>query len=479
MARLRVVEFWPSTGLPGAAWSSDRGEDAFVKSARSVCELYSEALLSLQVQAPLSTLRFTCARDRHPTDGEVLVEIFVDRAQGFELARVSLPNGVEDLEPEARALLSLEVVHDAVVRLGAARGWETDVLEVARRHALDQGLRFVWAGPWNSSPDRQHRARAVYRLADDGYGRVIIEIQRSSDETAVAVSEEALAFSTSEGFKRSARTLRWDGRDTAQLVPYCGLGGEEQGLLRLDRTSQPGGTELEVGLATPSAGWLAPSEETEGFRVVVRARGANSSEVEPEIVVFAGGSRNQLARKYSTAFAALLGPAESPALLAWWSDAEAGVLEITCSEEAGEPKIRTRSGNNKLAAWIYRPITAIAGAGDPVLLARQDVMDLLAAVRRRTGLGPHPDLLSAEELGAHTSHVIQRQDASTQSLRALLTTLRDRLPAGLFRDLQALANEGAEGDVVDILRVQLPRLDIELTDDEAAELNAQQQPLLP
>ena len=45
VSQLRGVEFWPATAFADvAAWLEDPDEDAFVRTARSVCELYSEAL---------------------------------------------------------------------------------------------------------------------------------------------------------------------------------------------------------------------------------------------------------------------------------------------------------------------------------------------------------------------------------------------------------------------------------------------------
>lgn len=489
MSTFRVVEFWPSTGWPDGPWCRDPGEDAFVKSARSVCELYGEGLRLLRLAAPLSTLRLSCALDQHPVDGEVLVEVFTDRAMGFELARVSLPTGLAALAPEARAAVVLEVVHGATVRLGAARGWDGAVLQAAHRHVLDQGLRFVWAGPWKSSPDRRHRARPVYRLEDDGFGRVALHVQRRSDGVTVAVSGEGLAFSTSEGFVRSARTLRWAGNAAVQVVPFCGLGGEQQGLLRLDLPFPAAGTEPALAPVTEVEGAAAGSavrRAPQAFRVVVQARGTDAAESTPEIMVLGTGPMYGLARVYGKALDTLLERLDSrpwhpeaPAWLAWWSAADVDLLEVMFSEEATEPKVRTRRADNKLAVWIYRPIETIADAPDQALLARQDVVDMLAAVRRRTGLGPHPDLPSAADLGALATRSILREDESTRRLRALLASLSDRLPPWLHKGLVEEVDDGAEGDVIDALLVQIPRLAIELTEHEAAELAFQQQPLDP
>jgi hypothetical protein len=69
----------------------------------------------------------------------------------------------------------------------------------------------------------RHSARPVSVLHGDGDGRVVIEVRRRTDDQVVAVSASALAFSTSAGFQRSARTLRWLGTTTVEVVPWAGL----------------------------------------------------------------------------------------------------------------------------------------------------------------------------------------------------------------------------------------------------------------
>ena len=52
MPHFNYVLVWPSTGLTDRSWSEDEDpeEDAFVRTARSVTELYSEALAALGIQ---------------------------------------------------------------------------------------------------------------------------------------------------------------------------------------------------------------------------------------------------------------------------------------------------------------------------------------------------------------------------------------------------------------------------------------------
>jgi hypothetical protein len=233
--------FWPATGHTDRPWLDDPDEDAFVRSARGVCELYSAGLRPAQIQWRRAELRLICLRDDARDDVQVVV--FTDPpTAGFEQARVDLPGDIAVLPGAARARLALDVVHGATLRMARARGWDPAAPEAARTHALAHSLHYRWEGPAKLSPDRRHQAYPVYRLYDDGYGRVVVQVRRVLDDQLVAGSEPALAFSTSAGFVRSARTLRWHGSSVVKLVPFCGLFGDDHGLVTVDLNTAPKGS---------------------------------------------------------------------------------------------------------------------------------------------------------------------------------------------------------------------------------------------
>jgi hypothetical protein len=192
-----------------------------VRSARSVCELYSEAVRQAGVPARHSEFRLACHHDGSRSD--VLVTVHPEMTEGFELAVAMLPPGIAGLPASARAGLVLEVVHAAATRLGRERGWDEAALVAARAHVLTAGLRYRWEGPAKVSPDRRYTAHPMYVMHDDGYGRVVVQVRRRDDGQTVAASAPVLAFSTSAGFARSARTLRWRSKKIVELVPYAGL----------------------------------------------------------------------------------------------------------------------------------------------------------------------------------------------------------------------------------------------------------------
>ena len=92
-------------------------------------------------------------------------------------------------------------------------------------------LEFVWTTPWKASPDRHHEARATFSLADDGFGRAVVEVrERRDDGGKVARSQTARAYSTVEGFKRSAKTLRWRG-GMVTMTPSVDFLGRPEGTI--------------------------------------------------------------------------------------------------------------------------------------------------------------------------------------------------------------------------------------------------------
>jgi len=217
-------------GGPG----TDPIQDAFLRASRPVSELYSEALADLDVDGYRSTLRLTC---RTTDENAVRVSVMSSKI-GFvdELGSIALPRAVGRLDARGRARLALEAIHAAVLVLADCRSWDAAQFQRCYDHVVANDFEFRWNGVWKSSPDRRHQARATYRLAaDDGFGRVRLSVRETRSGDVVASSDEAVAFCTSKGFGRSARTLRWVGSDHVELTPYVGLLGERSGALAARR----------------------------------------------------------------------------------------------------------------------------------------------------------------------------------------------------------------------------------------------------
>jgi hypothetical protein len=235
MARFRHVETYPATGFPDRVWGphpespGDPLVDAFLRAARPVVELYSRALGQLDLRGPRASMVIHASQldgRHHDADDTVRVSVWSAPPHGMpaETAFVHLGAATGRLDPSGRAGLALEVVHASVTRLASARGWDPGSLANCRDHVVAHGFAYAWASAWKSAPDRRHRARATFRIAaPDGFGRARLEVRRRADDELVANSEETLAFCTSAGLQRSARTLRWDGPHAVRFVPFTGL----------------------------------------------------------------------------------------------------------------------------------------------------------------------------------------------------------------------------------------------------------------
>lgn len=436
MAILRTVEFWPQTGFVDAPWTEDPDEDAFVRSARAVGERYSEGIRPAGIQARNAQLRMHCF-PHEPGRTELLVTVFTEPLDGFEMAGVSLPDGVAALSPAARAALVLDVMHAAAVRLAHARGWDVAAFEAARAHVVEHGLRFRWVGPGKTAPGRRYTARPVFTITDDGLGRGVVEIRRTADNTLIGTSEEFVTGGSERNFRWIARTLRWRDATTVQISP--------------DERRHP--TVVED---------LPP--------VTVRAEGANAPESPPRITVVGGYTDDAVPEPYSTALHLLLDELRGPHWAAWWSAAPDKVLEIWYDLIArGPARISARRGDNKLRLRIERPLADILAATDLAALARADVEAMLAAAQRRAGLGPHPPLPDQARVAATTTDRIADRAALIRRMHALLDSLADRLPAWLVAYLHADLDQGKTGDVMSGLRTQLSHLGVTTTAAERVE----------
>ncbi|MFC7534653.1 hypothetical protein, partial [Actinoplanes sp. GCM10030250] len=76
-------------------WLEHPDENMLVRSARSVCELYSQAVHQAGISNRHSEFRLLCHHDAGRKD--VLVTMYPDVTDGFEMAGVSVPPGIADL----------------------------------------------------------------------------------------------------------------------------------------------------------------------------------------------------------------------------------------------------------------------------------------------------------------------------------------------------------------------------------------------
>lgn len=393
---IRYLDVYPPTGFPDRTWGSPL-EDAVARRARSVTELYTEALEALPIPAPRSSMRIMLWEAPEPDPGKVTASVYVDPTRDGEIAAICLTEALTELTPRAQAQVVLDCVHGMLLRLADVRGWDSGDLEACRQHVEDSDFTYTWDSPWKVSPNRRLQARVRTRLpVGDGYGRIRIEVADRAG-SVVATSDEAVAFCTSQGLRRSAKTLRWKDSDRIRVVPYAGLGDAHTGG-RLKLVNKGGRwvskVKEYVTVREPVSGSLA------GLDVEIERAGVAATEQLPRMVVEGGGPTNDVPKKYSVELHRLLDLFEGPAGQEWWQEAGLRELAVRYCFDAERTIVRTRRTGKVLRAWIDRPVKTIRKPYADVAAA--DVQALVAAVRRRTGLPPHP------ALGPGRPHVAQR-----------------------------------------------------------------------
>jgi hypothetical protein len=378
-------------GFPERLWLDHRDEDAFARSANSVCALYSAAVREAQISTRHSELRLFCRHDSSRDD--VLVMVHPETTEGFEMAVASLPAGIAALTPQSRARLVLDVVHAAAMRLGRARGWDSAALTAAHAHALAAGLEYRWDGPPKTSPDRQYVAQPRYVLGDDGYGRVVVQIRRRDDGTPVCSSPVVATWGYHSAFVKHARTVRWRSKTVVQFLPDDGVA--------IGATGTISGSDHEpitVDLTDPQSFGTAAVSPASTYVDAVAAAGIPAVKVQtpadlgPRIEVLGGGPMNDVPHAYAHALHTLLEQLLEPQWQAWWSAADRTVLRISYDFAASETGIDVRRSEDTLQMTILRPTSTFPTLQDHAAAARRDVETTLSTVRRHTGLGIHPRL---------------------------------------------------------------------------------------
>ncbi|WP_181311952.1 hypothetical protein [Nocardioides campestrisoli] len=304
------------------------------------------------------------------------------------MAHVYVPTGFAARTAEVRADMLLEVVHGLVGRLAVARGWDGGALADCRRHVLDWNREYRWSSAPKISPDRRLEARADFRLLADGYGRVRLRLVRRDDGTTVACSDEALAFCTSQGFRRAAKSVRWHGKERVSLVPYDfvpAIRGGELNLFLEDGAWRSSVVDYLSVRSVPAGDPTLPP-----LPVRVEGRGAAAAEQRPSIVFIGGGPiQSGNVERFHNAFCAEMNRLASPSGQDWWRAAAIRLLEVEIFYGGERARVRSRRSEHRLRVFVDRPESSL-GSRDAAPLAREVAGEVVALVRRRTGLGPHP-----------------------------------------------------------------------------------------
>ncbi|UQU66856.1 hypothetical protein COUCH_11550 [Couchioplanes caeruleus] len=394
MRRLRWVTVSPQTGPRDRPWADDLDEDAVGRSARGVCERYSEALRQADLSSRYSELQLLCRVDDQCRD--VLVTVYSDGMGESEVAVALMPLGVAKLPAAVRARLVLEVVHGAALRLGRERGWDPAALQSAYEHTVAAGLRYRWQSPPKASPDRRHSAQGTFWLGDDGNGLAVVKLRRRADGVIVAVSEPAPAYNTSSSFTRSAQTLRWVSNERVEMIASAALPiGTARTMLVADARDA-----ITVAIGDGDADRSPANrcgaddvDEAAVLQATPRVSVIADNETGSRIDVVGGSIDAGVPDAYWTTLHHYLEQLTSPAWQQWWSSAPERVLEIWYDTVVTTSTVSVRRFTEGLRVKIRRPASTFSTApAHPAVLARQDIDAMLSAVRRRTGLPLPPPL---------------------------------------------------------------------------------------
>lgn len=388
LGRLRRVEVWPATGFADQPWLEDPAEDAFAKSSRRVCELIERRLSEVMLPTRDSMVRFYLSSDEDAQaalgDGVILVSPWLEPSSDWETCNVLVSRWFLDLAPADRARVVFDVVEAALRRYAQTFDWDTAALEQVLGPVRNSDLRYQWAGAWKSSPSRRLRARCVAELFDDGFGRMSVEVEDSRSSALIGVSQPSLSYSTSKGFARSAKSMRWASEESLEFEPFIPF-----------FPSRPVPQEIAipddlVARSDSDRDVLGPVGGGTSWRVEIQGRGRLAHEQGHELKVVGGGPANGVPGRYSNELDRQLANLETEPFRAWWSHSPVMLGEVFYKFDAAKVGVRVGVGE-VVTATIDRPVGTIRDS-EPTQLARADFRAMLDRLSDRLGLPPAPEL---------------------------------------------------------------------------------------
>jgi hypothetical protein len=434
MALMRSVDVYPTAGFEKHFRGRDPDAEAFARSAQRVAALCTEALPALGLRSGVSHLRVMVGMHerRYPDVAEARL-MHVARHDGFHSAHAYVPAGVAEMPADARALLVLDVLVSVLEQLGDAHDWDPAALAALRDGVLQRGLAHRWTGSWKSSPDRRRRARVAALVRDDGRGQIWVETAYADGEdlrgTASADTRADL-----EDFRRYAQLLHWEGPDTVVFGPFddgpihpaqrakvekmiaTGPVVDVEG--NVHRTDEflasvlPGDpSRVRIDDMLPVATTPLPTADCDLPRPAV-IRWSEPRSARHRIRAGSGGDMSFKPVTYSVALADTMSALDTPEWQAWWAAGRLGELDVRfhLGSQGSEPlKLVVRHTRAKhrgdddpadpdhragdtWTAEVKRPRGSVPGNVDPLAQARADLTELLAKLRARTGLPPHPPI---------------------------------------------------------------------------------------
>jgi hypothetical protein len=174
--------------------------------------------------SPSTELRLRADVDpRRGTDSETRIEVHVTAGKwnGDDAASIFLPaEGLEDLDPQTRAMLVLDSIHSAVTAMGKGWSWPSSALAADRAECVSRRLDYQWASPWKWSRDRKSQARCEYRIDDHGSGWSRLAIRSKDADAPERMSESIASPGIASTFEMLSRSIRWRGSDQLTIDTF-------------------------------------------------------------------------------------------------------------------------------------------------------------------------------------------------------------------------------------------------------------------
>ncbi|GAB3778220.1 hypothetical protein [Nocardioides ungokensis] len=204
----------------------------------------------------------------------------------------------------------------------------------------------------------------------------------------MASSDKSLAFCTSPGFRRAAKSLRWRGKKSVSLGPYDwvpAVRGGERSLSREGGAWRSSVVDYLTGRPVPAGDPTLPP-----LPVQVVRRG-DAAVGQPPRIAFVGGGPIQTHQidRFHDAFRAEVARFASPSGHDWWRSAGIRSLEVQIGYGGERARVRSRRSEHRLRIFVDQPGSSLASQ-DSAPLAREVARQVAAFVRQRTGLGPVP-----------------------------------------------------------------------------------------
>lgn len=208
------MHVYPYSGWPEKPWGLGRDAvapfdpdaldlDAAARTARRVTEELTRRLQAAGVESKRGSYQISM-RSVAESDG-VEVDPSIRFARDGFLGSIKPPRGFRLLLPEQRAGSIAAAVQENLRPLAVKEGWE-DELDQAARAARDVDFECSWTSEWKSTRDRTLKARLSVTLADDGYGRWLIEVANSEGEH-LRRTERMFGWTWLSNFQKMAKTM--------------------------------------------------------------------------------------------------------------------------------------------------------------------------------------------------------------------------------------------------------------------------------